>query len=354
MQSSDGNLVLYHAGKALWATGAMGPGTRAVMQGDGNLVLYNGSTARWSSTTDGFSGAVLQLQDDGNLVIYQGSHPIWDWSAGYLGDALEPGLTLNPGEELLSPNHQYRLVMQGDGNLVLYNGASALWSTRTNGDAGAHAVMQGDGNLVVYLGATPKWNSQTDGFSGAALVLQDDSNLVIYRGATPVWDRAHGLLGGGTTGGGVSEGEWPGTSGPVAAHEKYGYPYPNAPECTHGGACILDAWRFYQGQCTSWVAYRLNQLNQIGFTDYYGGHQWGDAASWGSVAVSEGIAVNGTPALGSVAWYASGHVAYVEEVKSPTAVVISEMNYDYENGFRVRTITTSSGWPSGFIHIHDR
>ncbi len=29
------------------------------------------------------------------------------------------------------------------------------------------------------------------------------------------------------------------------------------------------------------------------------------------------------------------------------------MNYDFDNGFRVRTITTSSGWPTDFIHIND-
>jgi surface antigen len=63
------------------------------------------------------------------------------------------------------------------------------------------------------------------------------------------------------------------------------------------------------------------------------------------------------PAVGSVAWYSSGqfgHVAYVERVNSPTSIVISEMNYDFGNGFWVHTITTSSGWPTAFIHIHDR
>jgi hypothetical protein len=42
-------------------------------------------------------------------------------------------------------------------------------------------------------------------------------------------------------------------------------------------------------------------------------------------------------------------------VNSPTSIVISEMNYDDGNGFRVSTITSSSkNWPAGFIHIHDR
>ncbi|MGO9898817.1 MAG: CHAP domain-containing protein [Solirubrobacteraceae bacterium] len=152
----------------------------------------------------------------------------------------------------------------------------------------------------------------------------------------------------------ITPGSWPGTSGPPAANSQYGYPYPNAPACTDGGACVTDAWYFFQGQCKSWAAYRLNQLNGVAFSNSYAGQHWGDATHWGAAAQAAGIPVNGSPALGSIAWYSSGHVAYVEEVDSPSQVVISEMNYDLDNGFRVRTITTSSGWPTGFIHIADR
>jgi surface antigen len=157
--------------------------------------------------------------------------------------------------------------------------------------------------------------------------------------------------------GAATIGSWPGTGGPKAANTQYGYPYPNAPQCTDGGACVNDKWDFDQGQCTSWAAYRLNQLNGFAFTDYYGGQTWGNAGNWGVAAQSLKIPVDGTPAVGSIAWYANspgnddGHVAYVEQVNSPTSVVISEMNYDFDNGFRVRTITTSSGWPTDFIHF---
>ena len=147
-----------------------------------------------------------------------------------------------------------------------------------------------------------------------------------------------------------------GAQGPQCASNLYGYPYPNAPDCneTTGANCVLDKWDFYQGQCTSWVAHRLNQLNGVPFSDSYAGKgQWGDAVNWSAHAQSLGIPVNGTPAPGSVAWYSSDHVAYVEAVTSPTSIVISEMNYDFHNGFRVHTVTTSSGWPSAFIHIHD-
>lgn len=96
-------------------------------------------------------------------------------------------------------------------------------------------------------------------------------------------------------------------------------------------------------------------VSGLGFSNSYGGKHWGDATRWGSVAGSEGITVNGTPSVGAIAWWSSGHVGYVEAVNSPTSIVISEMNYDYYNGFWVHTMTQSSGrWPTDFIHIHDR
>jgi surface antigen len=147
-----------------------------------------------------------------------------------------------------------------------------------------------------------------------------------------------------------------GTSGPGAAYKYFGYPYSNPPTCTAGdNKCVTDKWGFFEGQCTSWVAYRLNELNGFAFSNQYGGHgTWGSAVNWGAHARQLGIAVNGTPARGSIAWYSSGHVAYVDYVLSSTSVVITEMNYDFDNGFKVHTITTSSGWPTDFIHIHDR
>ena len=152
-----------------------------------------------------------------------------------------------------------------------------------------------------------------------------------------------------------ADGTWPGTGGPRAANQYTGYPYRAAPDCTAGAfQCVADRWLFFQGQCTSWVAYRLNQLNGIAFNNSYGGlGNWGDAAHWGSHATALGLPPNGAPAVGAVAWYSSGHVAYVERVNSATSVDISEMNYDHADGFRVRTITTASGWPTGFIHIKD-
>jgi hypothetical protein len=190
VMQSDGNLVLYiTGGRSVWSSKTSGQtGDHAVMQTDGNLVLYDASNqAIWSTNTSGASCAHLTLQNDGNLVLYGPSGAVW--ASNTVNSVLEPGDSLNPGEELVSYHEQYRLIMQGDGNLVLYDGANKpLFNTGTWGEPGNHAIMQGDGNLVVYSsGGRAMWNSQTQGKNGAHLVVQDDGNLVIYQNSTSVW-----------------------------------------------------------------------------------------------------------------------------------------------------------------------
>lgn len=77
---SDGNLVLYSEGRAIWATYTVGhPNSRLVMQSDGNLVLYaQGGQPVWASMRAGRGPSFLTLQDDKNLVTYSTtSGPTW-------------------------------------------------------------------------------------------------------------------------------------------------------------------------------------------------------------------------------------------------------------------------------------
>ena len=137
------------------------------------------------------------------------------------------------------------------------------------------------------------------------------------------------------------------------------YPYPSIP----AGTLITDEYRFYKGECTSFVAWCLNSRNGVSFTNYYLGREWGDAKNWGSVARSLGITVDKNPAVGSVAWSDNGtwgHVAWVYEVNGDK-VSIEEYSgsFVYINGephgdhkYNTRTDISKDSF-NGYIHIQD-
>jgi hypothetical protein len=93
---------------------------------------------------------------------------------------INAGEGLGPGQETVSCDGRFRLVMQTDGNLVLYeHGHGALWATGTH--EGYVAIMQHDGNFVVYdKESRARWASDTDKHVDSFLALQDDGNLVVY------------------------------------------------------------------------------------------------------------------------------------------------------------------------------
>jgi len=85
LQAQDGNLVLYHGTKAIWAFGPRADSWFTV-QTDGNMVAYKseGGVA-WASNTYGKGAGNLVLQDDGNLVLYRVSDHTVIWSTGTYG-----------------------------------------------------------------------------------------------------------------------------------------------------------------------------------------------------------------------------------------------------------------------------
>ena len=192
----DGNLVLYRSTNAshypLWGSGTDGhPGAWATMQSDGNLVIYpgGGGSALWSSGTVGNHNAIFAIQDDANLVIYTYGFgkALWASNSNTQNSTLHGGDKLTPGQEIVSQNLQYVVVMQGDGNLVIYSHGVALWGSHTDGNPGAWAIMQTDGNLVIYTqsGSAALWSSGTAGHAGAFVGIQPDGNFVIYPASGP-------------------------------------------------------------------------------------------------------------------------------------------------------------------------
>ncbi|HYH34359.1 MAG TPA: CHAP domain-containing protein [Nocardioides sp.] len=151
---------------------------------------------------------------------------------------------------------------------------------------------------------------------------------------------------------------WTGVPGTNLAHDSYGYPWPAAPDCDESdvgaGGCVNDGLGFFQGQCTSWVAYRLGQRNGLAFSNWFGGRHWGNASEWAKVAKQLGHKPNKVPAVGAIGWYARGHVSYVEEVNSDGSIVVSEMNTDGHNGFHLVTVRPGDySWPDRFLHLAD-
>ncbi|HUC35848.1 MAG TPA: hypothetical protein VMR97_01850 [Acidimicrobiales bacterium] len=181
VMQSDGNLVIYFSGRAIWSSGSYGnAGDYLAMQSDGNLVIRSSSgTALWNTGTYGNAGDHLAMQSDGNLVIYSSSGSAL-WASNTLQQELTDGQILSQNQYIRSSSYKYQLVMQSDGNIVIYD-PSAIWSTGTNGNSGAHLAMQPDGNLVVYSSSgLARWATGTSGNPGDYAAMQSDGNFVIY------------------------------------------------------------------------------------------------------------------------------------------------------------------------------
>ena len=115
-------------------------------------------------------------------------------------------------------------------------------------------------------------------------------------------------------------------------------------------------WRMYAGtNCSNYVAYRLVKSGMPNARPW---SSTGNAYNWG---LANRRITDQVPTVGSVAWFnrsvggagSVGHVAYVEQVVSPTEIVISESNWRGEFGWR-RIVKDSKSWPSGFIHFNDK
>ena len=138
-----------------------------------------------------------------------------------------------------------------------------------------------------------------------------------------------------------------------------------------------DGGRAATGNCTSFVAWRLNQLAKAaGFEDFSfdnnrvvmsdgstrifkddgGAQRLGDARKWIDSAARAGIEAQTKPSVGSVlVWEAddgkgsSGHVAIVREVLSDGSIVIEQSAWD-EYTYKTETLTPGS-YPEKFLNF---
>jgi len=113
---------------------------------------------------------------------------------------------------------------------------------------------------------------------------------------------------------------------------------------------MFDTWLEYNRECTSFVAWRLHSRN--GFEMPF--HN--DATGWADDALARGYTVDMNPTVGSVAWWAYGHLAWVESVNTGGTVTVEAYNWrtvtgEHDGAYHESTYSASA--PSGYIHFKD-
>ncbi len=116
---------------------------------------------------------------------------------------------------------------------------------------------------------------------------------------------------------------------------------------------IGDPWGFVLRNCTSFVAWRMQERNRMaGFANHFGGQHWGDARNWDDVARSLGYRVDSVPAIGAVAQSDAGRVGHVAWVSGigPGTVTVEEYNHATPGGYGVRTVPVGE---FRYLHLDD-
>jgi len=158
-----------------------------------------------------------------------------------------------------------------------------------------------------------------------------------------------------------------GVGSAASIHSGAGATYVCGPDYSHSYTCLKGSG--YSGQpvwgadrghnCTAYAAYRLRQNGSP--------EPWpsplGNAVDWKAKAQGAGYRVDGSPAVGSIAWWGGekagglGHVAYVESATSSSIILTEDAYYPnrHSNGYDDRSKITrgTSAWPDAFLHIKD-
>jgi len=133
-----------------------------------------------------------------------------------------------------------------------------------------------------------------------------------------------------------------GKGGGVDPGDDYPSRWKNVPQDS-----VLDQWKEYNRECTSFVAWALHSRNGFEMPFYQNANRWGPEAQ------KKGYVVNSIPAVGSVAWSNAGvfgHVAYVIAVNGSN-ITVEEYNYLTRGAYDKRVVSSSAF--TGFIHFRD-
>lgn len=128
----------------------------------------------------------------------------------------------------------------------------------------------------------------------------------------------------------------------------------------NAGSGLFTPWwgqyRHPKGNCTAYVAYRLQRNGAKRLASSFGG-----AYGWRRVVIAKlgAKAVDDRPAVGAIAWWSRGHVAYVEKVSSDRRTIhLSESHWPTKwnpaGSRRLIVKQGSSYWPDDFLHIKDK
>jgi len=121
----------------------------------------------------------------------------------------------------------------------------------------------------------------------------------------------------------------------------------------YSGSTDIDPWGFEGSNCTSFVAWRMNNTFGVPFRADFAGGWWGDAGYWDSSAATAGYLVDDIPTVGAIAQWRGdetiagyGHVAIVLAVYDDSSVLIEEYNAVVPYGYSQRVV-----YAPRFIHL---
>lgn len=153
---------------------------------------------------------------------------------------------------------------------------------------------------------------------------------------------------------------WDPGAQPTGAADMFGYLTcpSNDTGCMHqtsNGYGISDPWLYWFRQCTSYVAWKINQVFNINVPT-----NLGDANTWWQMAKNDNFgtvypASNYTPQIGDIAdWVSQDHVAYVYAVNNGIAS-LDEYNVGLDGNFYTNRTTANTpgnaGTPDYYIHV---